>query len=96
MVKSLTITQANARFASDSAHNAGLVCIFAGATSGTGAGAIERMAIMLKAPTFYVLGRSVARFTSQRAKLENLNPSLKLVFLEAEVSLISGIDAVSK
>lgn len=96
MVKFLTITEANARFASDSAHNVGLVCIFAGATSGTGAGAIERMAVMMQAPTFYVLGRSAARFASQRAKLESLNPSLKLVFLEVEVSLISDIDAVSK
>jgi NAD(P)H-hydrate repair Nnr-like enzyme with NAD(P)H-hydrate dehydratase domain len=70
MVKFLTITQANERFASDSKHNTGLVCVFAGATSGTGAGTIERMATMMQAPTFYVLGRSAARFASQRAKLE--------------------------
>lgn len=49
---------------------------------------------MLHAPTFYVLGRSAARFASQHAKLESLNPSCKVVFLEAEVSLLSNVDSV--
>ncbi|MCJ1454548.1 hypothetical protein MMC28_004901 [Mycoblastus sanguinarius] len=91
MVKATTIRQCNARFASE--HHAGLVCVFAGATSGIGAGTLERMALMLQAPTFYVLGRSAARFASQRAKLESLNSSCKVVFLEAEVSLLSDVDA---
>jgi len=41
------ISQCNARFAKASEHNAGLVCFFAGATSGTDAGMLERMALML-------------------------------------------------
>lgn len=95
MVKFSTIIQANERFASDSKRNTGLVCVFAGATSGTGAGTIERMATMVQASTFYVLGRSAARFATQREKLKNLNPSNKIEFLNAEVSLISEVDFVS-
>jgi NAD(P)-dependent dehydrogenase (short-subunit alcohol dehydrogenase family) len=96
MVKFTTITKSNARFANNNSQNAGLVCVFAGATSGIGAGTIERMAVMVQSATFYVLGRSITRFASQRAKLESLNSNLKLVFLEAEISLISDIDAASK
>ncbi|KAF4219099.1 hypothetical protein CNMCM8980_010048 [Aspergillus fumigatiaffinis] len=94
MVKATAIRECNARFASE--HHAGLVCVFAGATSGIGASTLERMAVMLHAPTFYVLGRSAARFASQHAKLESLNPSCKVVFLEAEVSLLSNVDSVCK
>ena len=96
MVKLSTVTEANALFASDSSKNAGLVCVFSGATGGIGEATIEKLAVMLPGATFYVLGRSAARFTTQRAKLESLNPSLKLVFLEAEVSLIADIDVASK
>lgn len=92
MVKASSISQYNTRFASE--DNAGLVIVFAGATSGTGACTLEKMAVMLQAPTFYVIGRSTSRFASQRAKLESLNPSCKLVFLEAEVSLLSDVDTV--
>ncbi|TVY81324.1 Oxidoreductase lepF [Lachnellula suecica] len=96
MVKFSAITEANSRFASDSSQNGGLVCVFAGATSNTGAGTIERMAVMLKSPTFYVLGRSEARFKSQRAKLDSLNSDLKIVFIEVDITLISDVDAASK
>ncbi|RDL31189.1 Uncharacterized protein BP5553_09978 [Venustampulla echinocandica] len=92
MVKATAISQCNARFASE--HHEGLVCVFAGATSGIGAGTLERMVTMLAKSTFYVVGRSAARFVSQRAKLESLNPSCKVVFLEAEFSLLSDVDAV--
>ncbi|CAD6574369.1 MAG: hypothetical protein ASARMPRED_006680 [Alectoria sarmentosa] len=94
MVKATKIRQCNARFASE--HHAGLVCVFAGATSGIGASTFERMALMLHAPTSYVLGRSAARLASQRARLESLNPNCQVVSLEAEVSLLSGVDAVCK
>lgn len=94
MVKASTIRQHNASFARE--HHAGLVCVFAGATSGIGAGTLERMALMLEAPTFYVIGRSRSRFTRQQVKIEHLNPSCKVIFLEAEVSLLSDVDAVCK
>jgi hypothetical protein len=54
------------------------------------------MANILHASTFYVIGRSAISFTGQRAKLESLNPSCKVVFLEAEISLISDVDKVCK
>lgn len=74
----------------------GLVCVFAGATSGIGASTLEKMVQKLQKSTFYVLGRSASRFASQRAKLESLNPSCKIVFIQAEVSLLSAIDATCK
>jgi hypothetical protein len=51
---------------------------------------------MLQKPTFYVIGRSAARFANQRTKIEMLNPSCKIVFVEAEVSLLSEVDAACK
>jgi NAD(P)-dependent dehydrogenase (short-subunit alcohol dehydrogenase family) len=88
-------SQSNERFVIDH-HEESFVCVFAGATSGIGASTLEKMATMLHAPIFYVIGRSAGRFTSQRAKLETLNPTCKVVFLEAEVSLISDVDAACK
>lgn len=94
MVKITEIRQYNERFAKE--NNADLVCVFAGATSGSGAGALEAMVGMLHTSTFYIIGRSAAQFASQRKKLEKLNPSCKLEFLEAQVSLISDVDAMCK
>ena len=98
MVKFSSIIEANACFASNSFYEKQPVCVFAGATKGIGASAMESMATMLQgtAPTFYVLGRSETQFISQRIRLENLNRSLKLVFLKCEASLISSIDAACK
>ena len=94
MVKLTTIRQSNARYAS-SQHDR-RVCVFAGATSGIGASTLERMAAMLHNATFYVLGRSAARFASQRANLERLAPRCKVVFLETQVSLLADVDAACK
>jgi hypothetical protein len=96
MVKFSTITQANARFAVTNGENAGLVLVFSGATSSIRAGILENMPTMFHSSTFYILGRSSTKFVPQRTKLESLNPSLKLLIFEAEVSLIGDIDAVSK
>ena len=93
MVKATTIRQYND---SDKGRNVGLVCVFAGATSGIGASTLEKMVQKLQESTFYVLGRSEPRFANQRVKLESLNPSCKLVFIQAEVSLLSDIDAACK
>ncbi|OBT81098.1 hypothetical protein VE02_10279 [Pseudogymnoascus sp. 03VT05] len=94
MVKTTAIRQCNEHFARE--NNAGLICVFAGATSGSGAGTLEAMVGMLHSSTFYIIGRSAARFASQRKKLEKLNPNCKLEFLEAQVSLLSDVDAVCK
>ncbi|KFY26649.1 hypothetical protein V491_01222 [Pseudogymnoascus sp. VKM F-3775] len=76
MVKATEIRQCNERFAKE--NDVHLVCVFAGATSGSGAGALE------------------ALFASQRKKLEKLNPSCKLEFIEAQISLLSDVDTVCK
>lgn len=87
--------ESNQRFA-NSYDEQGLVCVFAGATSGIGASTLERMATMLHSPTLYVIGRSATRFAAQHTKLATLNPSCKIAFLEADVSLLSDVDAVCK
>ncbi|KAF8857528.1 hypothetical protein BDZ45DRAFT_726701 [Acephala macrosclerotiorum] len=96
MVKFPSVIQANESFARDHADIAGVVCVFSGATGGIGEGTLERMVVMLQGATFYVLGRSTAKFKNQRTKLESLNPSLKLVFLEVQVSLLGDVDAASQ
>ena len=93
MVKATTVRQYN-NF--DGEQDVGLVCVFAGATSGIGASTLEKMVQKLQKSTFYVLGRSAPRFANQRAKLESLSPSCKIVFIEAEVSLLSDVDAACK
>ncbi|KFY54646.1 hypothetical protein V496_07226 [Pseudogymnoascus sp. VKM F-4515 (FW-2607)] len=69
MVKITTIRECNERLAKE--NNADLVCVFAGATSGSGAGALEAM-------------------------VDKINPSCKLEFLEAQVSLLSDVDRVCR
>jgi NAD(P)-dependent dehydrogenase (short-subunit alcohol dehydrogenase family) len=91
MVKITSIDESNARFASE--HHAGLICVFVGATSGIGASTLESMANILESSTFYVLGRSETSFVAQKARVESLNSSIKILFIKAEVSLLSEIDA---
>lgn len=69
------------------------MCVFAGATGGIGAGVLERMAVILREPTLYVLGRSSARFASQKTELENLNSGCKVIFVQVEISLLAEVDA---
>jgi NADP-dependent 3-hydroxy acid dehydrogenase YdfG len=92
MVQLTTIRQCNADFAKE--KHEGLVCVFAGATSGIGASTLKSLARILQAPTFYVLGRSIERFAILRAEIEKLNPSCKIVFFEVEFSLLSQVDAM--
>jgi NADP-dependent 3-hydroxy acid dehydrogenase YdfG len=91
MVATISVKESNTRFAAQ--QHKGLVCVFAGATSGIGLGTLERMVTMLYSSTFYVLGRSPSRYASQLDQLRKLSATNKIVFVETEVSLISGIDA---
>lgn len=94
MVKITTVRQYNEY---NKEQDVGLVCVFAGATSGIGASTLEKMVQKLQQSTFYVLGRSAARFSDQHASLKTLNSSCKkLVFIQAEVSLLGDIDAACK
>lgn len=51
---------------------------------------------MLHSPTIYVIGRSASRFANRKTKLEILNTKAKIIFLEAEISLLSEVDRVCK
>ncbi|KAK3331106.1 hypothetical protein B0H66DRAFT_467673 [Apodospora peruviana] len=103
MVNIKSIRRANAAFTMEQQqqqHNAGpgegLVCVFAGATSGIGASTLEKMASLLPSATFYVVGRSESRFLAwQRGRLASLNPKIKVVFFEADVSLLAEVDKFS-
>lgn len=93
-MKLATVKQRNLNFTSQ--KHAGLVCVFVGATSGIGASTLERMISMIVDSTIYVVGRSESRFGEQLSRLESLNHGCKIIFLEAEVSLLSQIDAICK
>jgi hypothetical protein len=54
------------------------------------------MVQILQGSTFYVLGRSAAKFAEQEEYLKSLNPTHKIVFVEAQVSLLSDIDTACK
>ncbi|KAI8632913.1 hypothetical protein F5Y19DRAFT_419464 [Xylariaceae sp. FL1651] len=95
MVQIDTIIRANQQFSSQHRDDR-IVGVFAGATSGIGARTLERMITMYRAPVFYVLGRSSARFAAQRKALELLNPDCTIVYIETDVSLISGVDRASE
>lgn len=96
MVKLPSVKQSNGAFAADRAKSSGLVCVFAGATSGIGASTLEVTVSMLHDSTFYVLGRSAQKFESQHAKLAALNPSCQLIFIECDVSLLSNVDSACR
>ena len=89
-MKARAIIESNEMFASK--HQEGAVCVFIGATSGIGWGTLRRMATMLYSSTFYVLGRSEARFASKLDQLRDLGPTSKFVFVDTQISFISGID----
>ncbi|KAI1391782.1 uncharacterized protein F4822DRAFT_105390 [Hypoxylon trugodes] len=95
MVKSNEVVKANEHFASQRVE--GVVCVFAGATNGIGARTLERSVSLFQSATFYILGRSSARFErDQRPVLDSLKtPGCRIVFIETEVSLIAAVDAAS-
>jgi NAD(P)-dependent dehydrogenase (short-subunit alcohol dehydrogenase family) len=92
MVAISTVIASNARFAKE--QHRGAVCVFAGATAGIGLETLKKMAVMLNSSTFYILGRTPSRFTSHLEELKMIGPSNQYQFIEAQVSLISEVDAV--
>ena len=94
MVRISTVKERNAIFTKE--HQTGAVFVLVGATAGIGYATLERMIQMFEKSTFYVLGRSAAKFESQQSALQQLEPSNKVVFTQAEVSLVSGVDDACK
>lgn len=87
------VLAANEEFARQ--NPAGCVAVFMGATAGIGESTLKRMVTLLDNSTFYVLGRNPTEIAS---KLEQLRISAsthqnKIVFIEAQVSLIADVDA---
>ena len=93
MVQISTIRERNAQYTKE--HHTGLVCVFVGATAGIGAATLECMDQMLDDSTFYVLGRSAAKFEQRRYELE-ASSNNKISFIQTEVSLVSGVDDACK
>ncbi|KAF2110961.1 hypothetical protein BDV96DRAFT_650565 [Lophiotrema nucula] len=91
MVALSTVVDFNASFAEE--DHAGSVCVFAGATAGIGLATLKRMATMLHSSSFYILGRSLPKFQHHIDDLKSVGPSNRYIFIEAQVSLISSIDA---
>lgn len=77
------------------AHHHGLTAVFAGATAGIGRATLEKTAKMLQSSTFYIIGRNAPRHAGFIDQLQASSPSNKFVFIEAQFSLISDIDAAS-
>lgn len=90
MVHLTAVEEQNAQFSAKRCSQR--VAVFVGATHGIGAGTLETMAELLVEPTLYVVGRSEARFAPQRARLQQVNPGAKVVFVLADISSISGVD----
>ncbi|KAK2688892.1 uncharacterized protein FRV6_16185 [Fusarium oxysporum] len=70
------------------------VAVFVGATRGIGLATLKALSRTLPNPRFYIIGRSKARFAGELALLNEYNPNAAIQFVEAEVSLIKGIDGV--
>ncbi|KAI0195451.1 hypothetical protein F4808DRAFT_474686 [Astrocystis sublimbata] len=91
----------NAEFASHSRqapHDERAVCVFAGAMSGIGARILQRMiSVSYRSTVFYVLCSSSDALNLHRKKVLDLilNRGCKIVFVDADYSLISGMDRAS-
>lgn len=97
MVAFTTVTECNVRAASDEPS----VCVFAGATSGIGAGTLTRVAELRPNSTIYVIGRSAARFANGQQRdlvqsIKSRNGTGQVIFLEAEFSLLAQVDDVCR
>ncbi|KAI0435977.1 hypothetical protein F4803DRAFT_557458 [Xylaria telfairii] len=97
-----TIIKRNAQFASQNrqaGQGQNIVCVFAGAMSGIGARILERMLMVsYQSTVFYVLWQSSEPCSVHRKMvLESiLNRGCKLVFIDADASLISDMDTASQ
>lgn len=91
MVGAEAIIESNAHFSQE--HHEGAVCVFAGATAGIGLATLERLATMVRSSTFYVLGRKPGRYADRLNNLRRYAPTNRIVFIEAQISLLSSIDA---
>ncbi|KAM7198340.1 hypothetical protein V8F33_005131 [Rhypophila sp. PSN 637] len=90
MTNTAAITFSNELFAHE--KHEGLVCVFMGATSGIGLAALGRLVTRVRSSTFYVLGRNPERYVTELDVLRKMALTCSIIFIEAEVSLISSVD----
>ncbi len=92
MVSLDTVQASNAAIATT--LPAGLVGVFAGATSGIGEAALKEFARRTIRPRLYFVGRSREAGERITAELVALNPDGQYHFLAADTSLLRNVDAV--
>jgi NAD(P)-dependent dehydrogenase (short-subunit alcohol dehydrogenase family) len=88
------VSMKDVRAANNSLSSQSFTAVFAGSTSGIGLGAIEALLKSTKSSKVYVVGRSQSRFAPTLAKLQDLNKSAEIIFIEAQVSLLKEVDRV--
>jgi NAD(P)-dependent dehydrogenase (short-subunit alcohol dehydrogenase family) len=90
------VSMKEVRLSNDAFKNgpAGLKALFVGATAGIGASAVKQFALHAKAPTVYLVGRSQTKAAPLLDELKSLNPQATFTFIEADVSLLKGVDKV--
>jgi NADP-dependent 3-hydroxy acid dehydrogenase YdfG len=90
MVQLSEIRKSNADYAAQG--HSGLVCVFAGATAGIGAATLREVVGLVRSSTLYVLGRDPRRYQDKLDELKRIGPTNYIVVVEAQISLISGVD----
>ncbi|EME42634.1 hypothetical protein DOTSEDRAFT_175849 [Dothistroma septosporum NZE10] len=71
-----------------------ITAVFVGATSGIGLGAIEALLKNSKASKLYIVGRSGSKFEETLIRLQRLDTSANLTFIEAQVSSLREVARV--
>lgn len=74
----------------------GLVGVFVGSTSGIGEYAMKAFVKHSVQPRVYIVGRSKEAADRITADVEVINPKGEYVFIQEDISLITGVDKVCK
>ena len=82
------------RAANNSISSQSLAVVFVGATSGIGLAAIEALLKSTTSSKIFLVGRSQSNFAPVLTKLQDLDTSAKLIFIEAQVFLLIDVDRV--
>jgi NAD(P)-dependent dehydrogenase (short-subunit alcohol dehydrogenase family) len=68
--------------------------VFVGSTSGIGLGTIEALLENTKSSKVYIIGRSRSKFSATLERLQGIDTSAKIIFIEAQVSLLEEVTRV--
>ena len=71
-----------------------VTAIFTGATHGCGFGTLRMFVKRIPKPRAIIVGRSRSRFEDEMESLKLINPDAELTFIEGDLSLIKGVDAI--